>query len=259
MPTTEADADEVLRLLHKYGDVITQLLSDELTVHELALLLDPSQRTIRRVLETFDEQGLVVQEKNAYRLTQYGRQVAWLQCQHNRRISEVIDASEVLANLPGDAAIGCEMMRGVEAKTYPSSMRDVAFDPVEDSMESADRIRGISPEVRDRYVQLFTRHIFNYETEVELILEMEMIQGLNNFYSTELREAISAHNCSIWPAETVPAYGLIIVDEAEVWIGVYRNGGELMGTLYNDSSQAVAWAIDLFDSYREQADRVLNP
>lgn len=258
MPTVDIDTDEIRDLLRRQGDVIVQLIGGRKTVQELAAILEPSQRTIRRALETYASNGLVSQEINTYQLTHLGKQIATARCQYTRRETAVLDAADVLSHVPREASIGYDMLDGVESSSYPESMPDVAFNPIEESMKGADRVRGISPEARDRYVQVFSEHIIR-GTEIELILENATIENLDTFYGAEWRDAISKPNCSVYPAETVPEFGVIIVNQSEVWIGVYRDGGEMMGTLYNDSGRAVAWAIDLFKDLRCRSDEALNP
>lgn len=128
---------------------------------------------------------------------------------------------------------------------------------VETSMERADRVRGIAPEARQRYVEVFADHIFRQRTDVGLILEQETIANLDEYYTAQWRGALEHPNCTIWQAETVPPFGLIIVDQSDVWIGVYQDGGGLIGTLHNDSRPAVEWAQGLYERYREDAEHVV--
>lgn len=247
---------DIMRFLDNWGDIIEQLLAGETSVQELGLYLDRPPRTIRRALATLADHGLVVREHNAFRLTQFGRHVAWTFCGYRQQLRDVTDAAELLACLSFEAPIGCELMDGVAVERYPETVPDVAFDEVEISMEGADRVCGIAPEARQRYVEVFAGHVFRQRTDVELILDQETITNLDEYYTSQWRGALNHPNCTIWQTDTVPAFGLIIVDQSDVWVGVYQDGGGLIGTLHNDSMAAVEWALALYERYRENAEHV---
>lgn len=247
MPSS--NSEEILRLLQNRGDVLEGLLADEMPIQVIDAWIGRSDRTTRRIVRDFEDHGLVVRDENVVTLTQFGRQLALAHHQYMDHVRTAKQSKELLVKLPGEAQIGCELMGGARTETYPDS--DAAFDTVALSMRGADRIRGVAPTARGRYVDVFSEHIFDHRTEIELILGHDSIESLDEHYTGAWRDALDEPNCEIWPAESVPEYGLIIIDDAEVYLGVYD--GELMGTIHNDSSAAVEWAVDIFDEQREQA------
>lgn len=258
MPTAKPQPEEVMRVLNTWGDVIEQLLAGETTPHELAAYLDRSQRTIRRSLETLEENGLVCHRKNAYRLTQLGHQIAWAHCDYQQRIERVTEAAPLLIRLPFTPVLPWEVLDGVEQTIAPPAAPDVPFDDVERSMKGANTIRGIAPHIERQYVEVFGQHVFEFSTEVELILAPETIGSAGTFYPDQWDAALERDHFTVWPVEDVPPFGVILVDAAVVWIGVYpENGGGLVGTLRNDTETAVQWAREFFERYRTQADGTL--
>jgi predicted transcriptional regulator len=248
---------DILASLNRRGEVIEQLLAGETTQRELVTYLDLSRRTVGRALDTLIEEGFVRRvDGNTYRLTLFGRQIAQSHCEHMRRITRLARAASLLDRLPDVTMIDARLMDGVEIEHAPACDPDILFDAIERSIEDADSVRGIAPYSRRRYVEVFGAHVF-METEVELILERERIAQIVGNYQETWREAITQENLTVRSTETEPDYGLIIVDDELVWLGVYpENGGGLVGLLKNNSLEAVEWAIEVFASYRADANIV---
>lgn len=254
MLSSDGDVEQITQAVNKWGDVLGQLLVGEMSPQELDAALDSSGRTIRRALEEFETAGLIHREEATVSLTQFGRLVALAHSNYRDYLQSITEAADLLSHLSGSPPIGCPMMEGARTEMYSESVPDTAFESIARSMRDADRIRGFSPVARDHYVGAFSEHIFTYETEVELILEHETVEGLDEHYPDVWHQALSKSNCRIWPVEEVPEYGLIIIDNAEVWLGVYRQGGiGLMGAVHNDTPGAASWATNLWERYRSQA------
>lgn len=259
MAATDTQPGEIRELLDERWAIIEQLLAGEATTHELTAYLEPSRRTIKRGLDDLVDYGLVAREKNAHRLTHFGRMGAKMQCNYMRQMGTTLKAAPLLERLPPGTEIGCEMMDSVEVAIEPELAPEAAWEPVHRAVDSADRVRGFAPKVSRSYVSTFYEQVVEENTGVELVLPEDVLAAIVANYDHEWRSAITADNCWFGSAESdVPPFGLIIIDQSEVWVGVYRDSGNaLAGTLRNDTGSAVGWAVELFNRYREDATDVI--
>lgn len=258
MPVSEIQPSDIKQLLDKRSVIIEQLLAGETTPHELDVHLELSRRTINRSLDDLIDIGLVAHEQNAYRLTHFGRTVAQMHCEYLRHIGTVADAAPLLERLPAGSEVGSEMIAGVEVAIEPELAPEAAWVPVDRAVDAANSVRGFAPRVTRSYVATFYEQVVEEDTAVELVLPEDVLSAIVANYDHEWRSAITADDCWFGSVASVPPFGLIIIDESEVWVGVYRDGGSaLAGTLRNESSRAVAWAVDLYNRYRSDATDVV--
>lgn len=257
MTARNGDSEELLELLRKWGDVIEQLLTGESSQQELNAYLDLSRRTIGRALSEFEEMGVVTHEKNNYWLTHYGRQVAWARCEYTSRIEAVEEAAPLLKRLPGNIPLGCEILDDAEIVVEPEAAPESAWVPVDRAVAEGDEVKGIAPKVTRSYIDTFYGEIVEENTAVELILPQSVFTAIVANYDREWQAAITTENCWFGAFNGVPPFGMLIIDDSEVWIGVYRDSGSaLAGTLHNDSEAAVEWALDLYERCRRKSEKV---
>jgi predicted transcriptional regulator len=247
--------EDVARLLTNREDIVAQLLDGPATVRDLDTALDRSRRSIAQVLDSFAEYRIVRKCSGLYQLTVPGEYLAEAYADYTHVVDSVENHAELLARVPVDAELDARMIDGADITGDTVADPDTLFDPIEASMDDANRIRGMSPVLRRRYVDVFSDHIFGQETAVELLFDQNTVASIGNFYPEEWRVALGRENFTAWQSDEIPPFGVIIVDDALVWVGMYREPGQgdMVGTLYNTSDTAIKWASDLFERYQDRA------
>lgn len=256
----DTDSSGVLEAVQRRGDILVQLLSGEHSPTALDHHLDHSRRTIGRALDEFEAEGAVVREddSNCVELTHYGRKLAWARCEFVTHVGDIADASPILRRLPEEAPLDCAMMEDATINVEPEAAPESAWEPVDRAVNAGDDVKGVAPRVTRSYVSTFYEQIVENDTAVELVLPSKVFASIIKSYDREWQAAITADNCWFGSYDSVPPFGMLIVDESEVWIGVYRSDGSaLAGTVFNDSPDAVERALEIYNHCRENATHVL--
>lgn len=248
--------EELARTVWDNGRLLTMLREESRRQVSLAKRLDRSRRSVTRTLNNLEESHLVEQRDEEWGLTIAGTAAVDLFELHSETWSTLSDAGDLLSSLPNDADIGCRMMDGMDVVEGLDAAPQAAFRVVEASIRTANHVQAISPIVVDRYVDVINDKILQ-GMETELVLPVEVIHATVDLYSREWQDSLAAMNCSIWSMEDYPDFGLAIVDQEEVFVGIYRDGS-LAGTLRNDTEASVEWATEIFDCCRDDATSVIS-
>lgn len=66
---------------------------------------------------------------------------------------------------------------------------------------------------------------------------------------------LERENTTVCRIDETTKIGIVVVDNEQVWIGVYDDGG-LEGAIINDNEFTLEWATDMLHTYRSQAEKV---
>lgn len=220
--------------------VIEQLFDGGSAKRELVEAVDASRSTIDRAIRELEEVDLVAQNGRGYRPTLYGRLAHEEFDEIVTRYESLTAAKELLVHLPPDAPVDLRMVEGAEVICTGECGPVAPYRRVEEMVETAAAVRATSPIVLPSYIDLFVR-VIEDGTNVTLAFDSEVMDMLASAYPEAMDTAGDVCNCMVRETCEVPPYALILADEA-VWLGVYGDGGSLVGALYNDSSEAVEWA-----------------
>lgn len=235
------------------------LLQDEGKRHgELNEILDESPRNISRRLSELEAEALVTKCENGgeWHPTLTGELTFNLAQEHERVYEGIAKARSLIGRLPPDSDIDYRILDGADVDIGPEEAPQAPFVPIQEAVEEADHVVGFAPIVMPWYVDVFHEQITEHDMRVELVLGSSTLAATVANHSREWQEALNAANCQFWSREQedMPAFGLVIVDQEEVWLGVYRGpGGALAGTLRNDSRPAVEWAMECFRRHKNPA------
>lgn len=231
---------------------------------ELDEMLDESPRNISRRLSELEDEDLITKCENGgeWHLTLTGELTFKLAKEHEQVYEGIAEARSLISRLPPDSDIDYRILDGADVEIGPEEAPQAPFVPIQESVEEADHAVGFAPIVMPWYVDVFHEQITEHETRVELVLGSSTLAATVANHSQEWQEALAAANCQFWSREqeAMPTFGLVIVDQSEVWLGVYRGpGGALAGTLRNDSRPAVEWAMECFRRQKKPARAVFQP
>jgi predicted transcriptional regulator len=260
MDKTDAEVEEFMEVVVLRAHILRALQEcGNMSLADLNHTLDDSRRSLDRWLDELAAHDLILDDDGMYKLTFLGDVTTDLYRDHCETYATLTDAQELLARLPTGTDIGCALMDGVEVEIEPPEAPESAWHPVDQAVHAGDSVVGIAPRVTPSYVDTFYREIVEHGMDVELLLPPKVYSSIVRSYEREWQSAIVAENAWFGSVKEVPEFGMLIIDESEVWVGVYRGdgGGALVGTLYNESAEAVAWALELYGRYRDDANDVL--
>lgn len=218
--------------------------------------LDVSRSTVNRAFFELEKMGMIRTDHGNYILTLHGRLIY----QRYRNLMDSYDhlseARELSEHLPADTGIDMRLVDGGEVTLSERQTPQEPFEQIKEAVRSADCVKGFSPVVVPSYVNFFHEQITDRDITVELILGETLVPALTGSYAEKFTPAATSENCVLWQtAEELP-FGLVIVDDEEVWLCVYRDGGGLRGTLANVTDSALNWALDVFRRYRDTAHEI---
>lgn len=255
---TEIDADAYIVAIRGHAHVLEALQTGPRRQVDLVDRLDRSRRAVSNSLERLEELQLVEQSDGCWELTLAGESAIDILQFHDDNWATLAKSSELLVQLPNDAPIGCEMMNGMDVIHGLDAAPQAAFEPVEEAIRAADHVQGFAPIVVSEYVDVIYEEAVEEGTEIELVLPKDVIFAIIDSYSEEWQRALASANCEVWRMDQTPDYGLIIVDQSEVYVGIYRDG-TLAAVLKNNTPESVEWATEVYECCRSNTVRVLPP
>ncbi|EFW93029.1 transcriptional regulator protein-like protein [Haladaptatus paucihalophilus DX253] len=253
--------DALLSTVVKRAGFLTALASGPIPKRHLRDELDVSRSTVYKAVRELHEYELVERTDEGLALTLAGRM---LESEYGafRSVAEDVNRTrELLSVLPNDSRVSIEL---VEGATTIFAERHAPNHPLryfEEMVSDADRVLGISPVALPQYVELFHDRTVGEGMAAELVLERPVVEYLITDYGERLNEALASNHVSIWELDTTLPFGLIVTEGERdgVSLVVYDDRGELRGLLTNDTSDAMAWAKDVFETYRERATLIGGP
>lgn len=250
------NATDVLGLLAQRREIVQQIADGGASKRALALEQPHSRSTISRVLRDLTAAQLVHKDGSDYELTGPGR-IAYREF---RRIAErytgLGNALPLLDHLPDATALPGVLFEEATviqpARPNPDAPRTRLAECVRRSAE----IVGMTPIVSQRLIGMFHDALTTHEVQLSLLLSEQGTAHLWNTYREQIVTALASERCTIRTREQVPPFSLVIMDRAEVWLGVYTESGQLQGMLQSKASGAVEWAEQVLQHQIELATSV---
>lgn len=232
--------EELLSTQIRRKTLIERLFDGTSEKAELVEEVDASRTTIDRAFRELEEADVITRDGRGYRLTFYGRLAHDEFDEIMTRYESLSAAKELLAQLPPDTALDLQMVKDAEVICADECGPVAPYRQLEEMVERAAEVRAVSPIVLPSYVDLFVR-VVEQEADVTLIFDSGVLDVLANNYPEEWDIVDDVDNCTVRETCEVPPYALVLADEA-VWLGVYSDGGNLIGALINGTLVAVDWA-----------------
>lgn len=222
--------------------------------HELRDQIDASRVTVARVLRELENRNWIENAGKEYEVTSVGE---WV-CDEFTGLLEEVKAEhrlrEPLQWVPDDVVtFDPQCLRDAEIILLDGSDATALVRRIVEFHRSGNRIRGIAREVAPVLVENQWELTVHGDTRIELVISPETIDVIRNHPPTAERfhEMLEAENAQYSVAEEIPV-SVGIVDDT-VGINLTDEQGVLRGGVVTDDETVHAWAVDLFESCREQA------
>lgn len=257
----EDQARELLETVSRREAVLDCLADAPRDKRELTGRLDVSRQTVDRAIRELESAAMVGRTGEGYRLTPFGALAHREFESLLDRFEVLLSATDLLVHLPPGMDVDPDVLSGAEVVYADNPLPHEPIRALAGLLEDAGRIVGYSPIAYPQQVSLFHRQITRTETEVELVLDASLVEGLWSNYREGLREALSAPNFALHelPESHCPNVSLALFDDSTLWIGVYDDSGTVRGAIVSESDAAVAWARSHLERYRAEAETVSLP
>lgn len=129
-------------------------------------------------------------------------------------------------------------------------------------ISGSEYIKGVSPIFRFDYIDLYKKLVIEYGIDVELILTQDIVdqtlEGIDGQNLEYLQDFMSRDKVKFWviPKDVKIAF---TVTNKYLSLGLFHENGNYDNTrdLVSDDHGAVAWGNQLFEYYREQAQKLV--
>lgn len=249
---SEADANELIDVVHSHRAAVEALLSQPLTKPELVEECAVSRSTIDRWITQLEAVGLVHRPNNEFELTLFGQVVA---AKFDRLRSQLGDFTELqnsLAVLADEVDVDPDVFETADVASYEGLAPELA----EDLLTHPGRVRLVAPQIQSIFSVLMFREP-DPQIEVEIVLEDRMVSQLDTYFSNQQLSLFSVADVSLYEIEDSPPFCLAIVErQGRQTVYVVLEGSKSgIGVVSDDSTAAVSWGTRRYQEIRDRATR----
>jgi predicted transcriptional regulator len=128
-------------------------------------------------------------------------------------------------------------------------------------ISGSEYIKGVSPIFRFDYIDLYKKLVIEYGIDVELILTQDIVDqtmgGIDGQNLEYLQDFMSRDKVKFWVIPTDVKIAFTVTNKY-LSLGLFNEQGDYDNTrdLVSDDHGAVAWGNQLFEYYREQAQKL---
>lgn len=237
-------------------ECLTEGITDK---RDLEARLGKSRSTINRWLNALRQADVITPAAEGHQLTVLGTLAYEEYARFEHRFTGIVNAKPLLVYLPSDVEFGVEVLEDAEVLL---SEEIAPLEPIlrlEEMVQTAETrvLKAISPVILPRYVEFFHHQVMTNGFEVEFVLERQVMEYLLSAYNEELTAMLETGHGTFSRVEgSALPYGLVVIDQEGIWIGIYEPGGGLRGAIINTSQAAIEWAHDQYNNVRGRAEAV---
>lgn len=252
--------DELLEIAVGRRPVLAALAESPRHRRELQEKLDISKTTCHRIVRTFDDRGLLERTDKGYTLSKKGELVAQQTDQYHRNIRAACLLEPIAARFE-ESEVDFDLELFADARvtrpepdnpTVPINREFQIFRDSETHLK-VDYNQYIPP----LYIEQLADIIVEQGMQFEHVLPKEMVeQQLSQFPDLHRKQADGEIEAQVKYriCEDVP-FGMVIFDRSHVVLRAYDDEtGSVEVMVDTDDPDAVAWAEDVYEHYRERAD-----
>lgn len=216
--------------------------------------LAASRSTIHRALDRLSDLRLVERREEGYGLTDTGAVVAAEVTGFRRHLDAVDRVGPFVRDADLDGIdLPLDLLADATVTEPPAGSAHFTVKRIGDLLAESDSLRTFSTVVSPVYVDLCVRHA-KRGTTVEAIFDRSVVETLFSEYGTESREAAAEGGLGVRVHDDCP-FELFVFDR-RVGLTAHDDAGVSHAFVELDGEAAVAWATDLFERYRADAEYV---
>lgn len=232
-----------------------ELLRDEpREANKLVENLDMSRSTIHRTTHSFAEKGLIRQSEAGFELTGFGRAVADEVIQFRERVASA-NKLEVFLNTVEDADVDVptERFSGADVIHPKPRQPHFAVKRIIELIEESETVRMFSSIISPFYVDVAYREMMD-GTEIDVVFDRKVVEIIASEYAERATEAARTGKFDVRVHDDVP-FEIFVFDDC-VGMAAHGDNGIARVFVETHSPEAIEWAEDVYESYRDDAERI---
>lgn len=242
---------DLLVLIAQRSQILRLIANGNRSKHSLTMMLPVSQSTVTRALKALTDAELVQQTQEGYDFTHHG-QLAYQAYQQVTNYYETLTAAKpLLQYLPTTASIDRSVFVGATVHCADRTNPDAPRMCFEDRIRHSEDIVGIHPIISQHTLDIYLDQLSSHTPQLSIILDATAGEHLRREYPHKIRTISRADYCAFYACPKTTPFSLVIIDQTELWLGIYDNQGHLKGGLQSESQEAIMWAKQCLQQYSD--------
>lgn len=250
----ETLTDDLLVDIVKRASLFERLRDGPREATDLVETLDVSRSTLHRTTRSFVENGLLRETDEGFELTGFGHAVADEVTRFRSRVRSA-DKLETFLNTVEATDVDVPTERFSDADVVRPKPRrpHVAVERILELIERSESVRMCSSIISPFYVDVAHREMMN-DTKIDVVFDHHVVDIIASEYAERAAEAARMGMLEIRVHDEVP-FELFVFDD-RVGMAAHDDDGVARVFVEADSPEAIAWAEDVYGTYRDAAERV---
>lgn len=216
--------------------------------------LDMSRSTLHRTTRSFVESGLLRESDAGFELTGFGRSVADEVTQFRSRVASANKLEEFLNTVEAtEVDVPTERFSDADVIHPKPRQPHFAVKRIIELIEQSESVRMFSSIISPFYVDVAYREIMD-GTEIDVVFDQQVIDIIASEYADRATEAARTGMFEISVRDELP-FELFVFDD-RIGMAAHDDNGIARVFVEADSPEAIEWAEDVYQSYRDAADRI---
>ncbi len=252
------DATILRALVARRRDLLAAADTDVVDKRDLTEALDVSRSTVDRGVRELERAGLAERVDGGVRRTLPGTLALREHERTNERLAAVADASAVLSALPNDAGVDAAVLVGASVVSPTPDSPYASLGYQRGVVERADALRASTPAVLGPQVDFYHEQTVEGGLDLTVVVTGDVLDQILRGHRSQLRDALDTGHVDVYWTDDALPYGLVVTRTetgGEMFVTVYGDDG-IVGTVGNDSAEAVAWARRTIDDQLAHAEPV---
>lgn len=229
--------------------LLVTLQEQPASASDLAELVELSRSTIHRAMSSLTDLKLVEKTEGKFRLTGYGNIVATEVDQFRKRAmaAQVLEPFLSHVDVPD---LPIEHFRDATVIQPEAHQPHLSIRRIMELIKETDRLRVFSTVISPIYVEIAHREMLN-GMEAEAIFDQQTLDIVLKEYEEETVEALESGNFDVFIHNSLP-FELFLFDDM-IGMAAHDEYGIARVLVVSSSDEAIAWAEELYSSYREES------
>lgn len=234
--------------------VLRALTEGTVEAPELRRELGMPRSTFRRVLSELQERKYVEKNGSRYAATPLGEYVEEHFSDYTSKMDTVERLSEFYEHVP-TSEIDIDFETLAESNVILSESYN-PHAPVErflDALDQGGELNGLAPVISNVYTQAYRNVLLERDADSEVVFSKKIAEALLSRQEEMFHDIIENCLTQSYVYEGEFELGLGIVD-GTVYVGSYDSDGIMRGLLENDTEEALAWAVEYYESHKQDVE-----
>ena len=241
--------DLLTHLAHR-GAVLQCLHEGLSESRNIAAEISKSRSSVDRDIRLLKENDYINESVADYDLTPYGEfalEVYWA-------AEQLASAEALVPHLPASAAFA--LLQDATLREASGTLPTQPVDHVAELIGTSEHVKIAAPVVLPPLTEDLAKRVQDEAMTVDIIVTDDVLDQLWITHEEEIHTCLENQSCSLWQTDEELSFGLVIADDETMCLGVYDDSMRLLGTITNTSEDAVEWAFETFNEYRDASDEV---